>query len=147
MRHRAAFTVGTVLALTLSGCAGVTSFPGPQSLPDDLFEASRSSDTAPAGFHDGVKRMSCGDVTLSQGESLSGDAVDCFNAAIGKANAELAVVAPTTEGDPIVTFYRTAPGMTGFEMYVNGTFDRYGQGKWDHLTCPGADIPHGCVEG
>lgn len=62
---------------------------------------------------------------------------------------ELAVVAPTTEGDAIVTFYRTAPGMQGFEMYVNGAFDRYGSGDWSHLTCPGSDVTllNGCVEG
>lgn len=148
MRRRTALSIAGILAFTVSGCAGVTSFPGPQSLPDNLFEASRHSDAAPAGFDDGVKRTSCGDITLTQGESPSADGVDCMNAAIGSANAELAVIAPTTEGDPIVTFYRTAPGKQGFEMFVNGTFDRYGAGEWAHLTCPGADIstPSGCVD-
>ncbi|WP_158603941.1 hypothetical protein [Cryobacterium tepidiphilum] len=48
-----------------------------------------------------------------------------------------------------MTFYRTAPGMQGFEMYVNGAFDRYGSGDWSHLTCPGGDVTllNGCVEG
>jgi len=136
------------LALTLAGCGVVSAFPQPQSLPGDLFTASRQSDAAPAGFHDDVERTSCGDVRLGQGELLPSDAASCMNAAIGATNAELAVITPTTEGDPIVTFYRTSADSPGFELYVNGSYDRYGAGEWAHLTCPSTDISvlNGCVE-
>jgi hypothetical protein len=149
MGRRTALASVAVLALTSAGCSALAPFPGDQPVPEDLFQASRDSDAAPAGFDDSVERTACGDVTLSQGEQLASAALDCINAAIGTASADLAVVAPTTEGDPIVTFYRTSPSVEGFVMYVNSTYDRFGSGGWARLTCTGTDVTSlsGCVEG
>ena len=88
------------------------------------------------GFNDGLPRASCGEVTLKQGEQIPTDALECMNSAIGLADAELAVVSLTTEGDPIVTFYRTIEGTPGIEIFIDGEFDRYGPKTWAHETCP-----------
>lgn len=126
-------------AVALLGAAGCSSsFPGPQNVPKDLFAAARSSTEAPDGFIDRVHRESCGEITLDQGASLPPDAVDCINAAIGAADAQLAVVAPTTEGDPIVTFYRTSASTPGVELFVDAEYDRFGSGAWTHERFPAA---------
>lgn len=134
--RKGAIGLAAVALLAVSGCA--STFPGPQNLPKDLFAAARSSPKAPHGFVDGVKRESCGEITLDQGESLPTDTVDCINAAIGVADAQLAVVAPTTEGDPVVTFYRTSASAGGVELFVDAEYDRFGSGSWTHETFPTA---------
>lgn len=59
-----------------------------------------------------------------------------MDAAIGKRNVELAVSSPTTEGDPIITFYRTSADASGVEMFSNGEYDKFGAGDWIQATCP-----------
>lgn len=133
MRRRIAFATLLIGALAVSGCT--TSFPSQQMLPDDLFEAARQSEKVPEGFRDDLTRKSCGQVTLDQGEQIPADAVDCMDAAMGNLHAELAVVAPTVEGDPLVTFYRTSTGDPGVEVFINDEFDRYGSKTWTHRNC------------
>jgi hypothetical protein len=122
-----------IAVLGISGCT--SSSPGEQTLPKDLFAAARQSDKAPEGFDDGLSRTSCGEVTLGQGEQTPTDAVDCINSAIGTLNAELALVAVTTEGDPIVTFYRTSATAPGVEIFTDSQFDRYGSKTWTDENC------------
>lgn len=147
MRRRIAFTAILIGSLAVSGC--VESFPGDQKLPQDLFKAARQSERAPAGFHDDVRRKSCGQVTLGQGEQVPTDAVDCMDSAIGRLDAELAVVSLTTEGDPIVDFYRTSTGTPGVEVFTDGEFDSYGSKEWVHQDCPKTTTHtslQGCLE-
>jgi hypothetical protein len=147
MRCRIALTALLIGTLAMSGCA---SFPGDQTLPDDLFKAARQSEKAPEGFDNGLPRASCGEVTLSQGEQIPTDAVDCINASVGSVDAELAVVSLTSEGDPIVSFYRTAADEPGMEKFTDGEFDKYGPKAWTHEICrdkTALTSLHGCSAG
>jgi hypothetical protein len=147
MRRQIAFTAILIGTLAVSGC--VKAFPGDQKLPEDLFKAARQSERAPVGFHDDLRRKSCGQVTLDQGEQIPADAVECMDSAIGHLDAELAIVSLTTEGDPIVVFYRTSTGTPGVETFTDGEFDRYGPKTWTHQNCPETTTLtslHGCSE-
>jgi hypothetical protein len=48
--------------------------------------------------------------------------------------AELSVTYPTVEGDPITDYYRVTPE-GHFEVYSDGTEDRYGDGRWSYTDC------------
>ena len=146
MRRRIVCTAILIGMLAVSGCA---SSPGGQTLPNDLFKAARQSEKAPKGFHDGLHRKSCGEVTLDQGARIPAEAVACLDSAIGTMDAELAVVSLTTEGDPMVAFYRTAVNTPGVEKFTDGEFDRFGPKTWTHETCPETTTlssPQGCSE-
>lgn len=135
------------LALALAGCATATPGPGSTPTPDDVIESSRTSATAPAAFLDRDELASCGEVELTQGESIPDEAYDCMDAAFAT-GAELVVLAPTTEGDPIVTYYRVGPGIDGMEYFIDSTLDQYGFG-WAQLRCPGTTTlrePQACEE-
>lgn len=70
----------------------------------------------------------------------------CLDAA-GTAGAELAVTAPTIEGDPTTTYYRVGPGIDGLELFHDATQDRFGSGAWHHEFCPRTATvrdPRGC---
>jgi hypothetical protein len=47
------------------------------------------------------------------------------------------VTAPTTEGEPITTYYRVLPA-GGLEVFTDATADSYGPGEWRHVRC--ADV-------
>jgi len=49
--------------------------------------------------------------------------------------SELVVVASTTEGDPIVTFYRSSPASQGIEIFTDFMYDRYKPADWTHERC------------
>ena len=133
MRRRIALTSILIGPLALAGCAA---FPGDQTLPSDLVTTARQSEKAPDAFSSALPRKSCGDVTLKQGEKIPTTALDCIGAAIGNLEAELAVVSLTTEGDPVVAFYRTAAATLGVEIFTDGEFDRFGPKTWTHQNCP-----------
>ncbi|MGQ3382693.1 hypothetical protein [Glutamicibacter sp. TV12E] len=122
-----------VALLMLSGCAGAT--PGGHPGPQDIFEKSRNSDRAPSAFHDDVQRASCGEITLSPAEEIPSDVVECMDSAVAKRNVELTVASPTTEGDPIITYYRTSADTSGIEMFSNGEYDKLGSRDWWHAMC------------
>jgi hypothetical protein len=124
--------------LLLAGCAGVGGAGYGSDPPDsasakdptsEVIASSRDSATAPADFRDRTTLPSCGDFELGQGESLPANAVDCLKNA-GEEGAELAFSQPTTEGDPIVYFYRVGPADAGVELFIDGTKDSYGSGEW-----------------
>ncbi len=89
----------------------------------------------------------CGEVELAHGEQVPVDAWACLDDAFGT-GAELVVTAPTTEGDPVVTYYRVGPGIDGLEILTDASGDRYGGGASTPL-CPGTVTvtkPLGCTE-
>jgi len=134
MKTSAGLPLVAVALLMLSGCSDVV--PNGQWGSQNIFEKSRKSDRAPAAFHDGVQRETCGEITLSPGEEIPSEAVDCMDSAVAKHNVELTVASPTTEGDPIITYYRTSADTSGIEMFSNGEYDKFGSRDWWHALCP-----------
>jgi hypothetical protein len=126
---RLAVTVG--VALALAGCVHGGALPGPW--PDDPIGSSRQSEGAPAEFKNREPLTTCGDVELSQGEGVPDSAFACLNDAFGS-GAELAVVQPTVEGDPVVTFYRVGPNIRGMDVFTDFTLDSFGSG-WSVQHC------------
>jgi hypothetical protein len=104
-----------------------------------ILDESRASVDAPDEFRDRTPLPPCDDVTLEQGQQIPDAAVACIEDA-GPEGAELATVGPTTEGDPIVTFYRVGPGIDGMEIFLDWTRDTFG-GGWHRADCPEASIP------
>lgn len=140
--RRALIAGGSCLALAglafVAATVAAPAIPIGSAGPDDPIAASRLSSAAPDAFRDGLHRTSCGDITLGQGEQIPPVAVECIDATIGLSDAELAVLSPTTEGDPIVTFYRTVPPADGIEIYTDATRDNFGPKTWTHQSCPTA---------
>ena len=91
---------------------------------------------------------SCGEVTLEQDDlQIPEDAVACMDATLGS-GAELKVTMPTTEGDPIVPYYRVGPGVDGLEIYSDNRADAFRGTDWDLQRCPGTTTiaePQACV--
>jgi len=108
---------------------------------------------APAGgafssFTDRTVLASCGELSLGQGEEVPADAWACMDAA-SDSGAELVVEMPTTEGDPILTYYRVGPGIDGLELFSDTTQDSFGPRTWSHEVCPDTvtvSEPLGCEE-
>ena len=133
--------VAAVLAVAgavLAGCASPISGPDPApsySYPytSDILDESRASADAPQDFRERPPYPPCPDVLLLQGEQIPDDAVACIEHA-GPEGAELAVVRPTTEGDPYVMFYRVGHGIEGLEIWEDATRDAFG-GGWHLATC------------
>jgi hypothetical protein len=118
-------------------------------LPNGVINTALTSLDAPAGFHDGVERNSCGQLTLQQGQKISAVAIDCINAARSTTAAQLVVVSPTTEGDPIVNIYRTDVGVAGVKVFIDNEFDRWGAPGWNLRLCELAASTNfliGCAE-
>lgn len=80
----------------------------------------------------------CGSVQVGQGEEVVTSAraeVACLQEALDLGEpAELTVETPTSEGDPIITYYRVLPDGTT-EAYVDATGDTYGSGGWAFTSC------------
>jgi hypothetical protein len=132
-RRAAASCVFVALALVLVGC--VIPYPGPTGNPppEDPITSSRNSPAAPATFRERAELASCGEVVLDQGESTPDDAAACLDAGFAS-GAELVVVGPTTEGDPVVSYYRVGPAIQGMEIFIDSTLDQWGFG-WSHQMC------------
>jgi hypothetical protein len=132
--------------LLLSGCAvnGTTHSGYDYPFSVSIIEESRTSSSAPAEFRDRDPLPKCEDVSLEQGTQIPDDSVACVEKA-GPEGAELGVVQPTTEGDPIVTFYRVGPGIDGIEIWDDATRDAFG-GGWHRAECATISVfaPEGC---
>jgi hypothetical protein len=80
----------------------------------------------------------CGEVTLEQGEHLQqkgGSEFACLRAAFKSGDgAELKVVSPTVEGDPVTEYYRVNPSRTT-EIYVDSTEDPNSDQSWSFAQC------------
>lgn len=103
-----------------------------------VFAFVQTRDPVRGQFEDRVTLPSCGSVLLHQGETLRRDAassVACLRRGHESGNgAELMVEWPTTEGDPVWTYYRvTSDGST--EAYEDSTQDAFGSREWSFTEC------------
>ncbi|GAB3775258.1 hypothetical protein GCM10027600_39320 [Nocardioides ginsengisegetis] len=114
--------MAVALILTATACTG------PGSASDPAHDAWTARDALP----------SCGRVRMDQGDSLqraSADGMQCLLMAMRSGEGgEFVLTRPTTEGDPITTYYRVLPDGT-FETYVDNTADHYGSGRWEYRRC------------
>ena len=80
----------------------------------------------------------CGEVTLEQGERLrkkGRSEIACLRAAFNAGGgAELKVVFPTVEGDPITEYYRITSRRTT-EIYIDSSQDQNSDQKWSFAQC------------
>ncbi|MGN7704195.1 hypothetical protein [Cellulosimicrobium sp. 22601] len=123
--------------LVVGACATTGSQPPADDVPTPSGARGDGDAVAPAAFVDREPLDLCGDVRLDQGESVPDDLFRCLDAAAAT-GAELVVTMPTTEGDPIVSYYRVGPRIDGVEIFVDATRDAYGPREWAHLLCPDA---------
>jgi hypothetical protein len=114
--------VVVAVALAVTGC---TVHPG-----------AAPGGPTPGAFTTRAALPDCGAVELGQGEQTPQKYLDCLYAGMGGAGAELVVTIPTTEGDPIPTYYRALPS-GGLEIWADATHDAFGSGWW-HSVCPEA---------
>jgi len=92
----------------------------------------------PAWFTDRPPLPACGEVVLDQGELVPGAAAECPFAGNAASGAELMVRSPTTERDPIYTYYRRLPRVVGLDVTSGATHDENGVDGWQWETCPDA---------
>ncbi|WP_432509309.1 hypothetical protein [Kineococcus auxinigenes] len=103
-----------------------------------------ASSRPPQAFTDREPYPQCPPVTVAQGQAWQEQAAAapweaCLSSVDAQRDgAEVRVTSPTTEGDPITTYYRRAPGGGGVEVFIDATADSFGSGEWEHLRC--ADV-------
>ena len=98
--------------LVAGACATTGSQPPADGVPTPSGARGAGDAVAPAAFVGREPLQSCGDVRLDQGESVPDDLYRCLDEAAAT-GAELVVTMPTTEGDPIVSYYRVGPQIDG----------------------------------
>lgn len=95
------------------------------------------SDPVGDDFEDRAQLPSCGTVDLQQSENwrkADPDAWGCLDEALRTGGeAELGLVYPTVEGDPIGRCYRVSGGT--LEVYEDSTKDAFGSGEWTYQEC------------
>lgn len=100
----------------------------------DKLAESKSAGNAPRGFLDRSSLFSCGEFVLGQGAVEPREGWDCLAARL-ETGAELVVVSPTIEGDPVITYYRVGPDIAGIEVFEDSSFDKFGSGRWALRRC------------
>jgi hypothetical protein len=108
------------VVLVVSGCGG------------------QDEQSEPAWFADRQALPSCDAVVLDQGDVVPETATECLFGDNDPSGAELVVQSPTTEGDPVVTYYRRLPGAASLDVMTDMTGDQNGSQGWSWSTCPGA---------
>lgn len=165
--HRRTAVAGVAFVALLGGCTGsVDATPAAEDeseiefllhrprepLPswllafEDRLAESKTDPGAPVAFRDRVPLASCGEYVVDQGVVAPDIPWDCLDGAT-ETGAELVVVQPTVEGDPVITYYRVGPEIEGLEMFYDASFDAFGSGTWHSYTCPEtmtAAEPLGC---
>ena len=143
-RYNVAIVVGVTASL-LSGCAQAGTDPDPDPRPSysypfatSIIDDSRQDTEAPSAFQQRDPLPACPDITLEQGEAIEGTSAACLEEA-GSEGAELAVVLPTVEGDPIVRFFRVGPDIDGMEIWEDWTRDTFG-GGWHLGLCSEVNV-------
>lgn len=116
----AAFGTGVLLLVGCVGCGPAAS--------DPIKERWESRAPLP----------SCGSLRLQQGELAEVEGKEefaCLQRALDSGRAaELAVTYPTTEGDPVTSFYRVlSDGST--EVYIDSTQDAFSDREWSFASC------------
>lgn len=95
---------------------------------------------APDAFTSRVPLPSCGTYDIGHDDTPDA-AATCFADAVGGSEgAEYAVTRATDEGDPIVTYYRTLPGDSTVDVFIDSTRDDFGTKGWTRQTCTGYDL-------
>lgn len=135
---------GAVLAFLTFGTTPTGSAATPAPLAS-VVASSMASPDAPAAFKDRPTFRSCGQIELEQGATIPPARIACLSATPAEGR-ELVVVSATTEGDPIVRYFRTGPDLTGVEIFEDATGDRFG-GGWQHTVCRSGQIDQsgGCA--
>lgn len=150
LRPLAALLAMAAACVLLSGCAGpAATGDRPTLAPGSALNESpppgASSDPVRQRFITRPSYDTCGKVVLGHGRlARTSTEWTCMTAAVAAGKgAELAVSAPTVEGDPIIYYLRVNPDGTS-ELYVDNSADRYaGSGSgWQHSTCQ--DALEGC---
>ena len=110
---------------------------GPPAVPVGLaaIAAARLSQAAPREVRETTGAASCGEFVLGLGQSVPETAISCLRAAEGSFGAQLAIVAYTTEGDPIVDFFFTREGEAGFVVHGDSQWDDFGSRDWSSARC------------
>jgi hypothetical protein len=118
--NRTGLGVACILTVTAIGCS--------RTLGDPVRDQ----------WGDPAALASCGEVVLEQGQRLRHKArseFKCLRAAFDSGSAaELKVQSPTTEGDPVTSYYRVTPAGTA-EVYVDSTRDKFSDQKWSFADC------------
>ena len=111
--------------------------PAHVSAEMDRVASSRADPRAPDELRS-TTPASCGTWVLDQGVDSSPVPWACLtNGAAG--GAQLVLVRPTTEGDPIVTYYRSGPGIDGVRVFTDRSSDSFGSQGWLVQTCTASD--------
>jgi hypothetical protein len=116
--------------------------------PVELVVDAVAGDSAPEEFRDRDVLPACGRVVLGQGERVSQvdpAALACLRDGLTDGQgAELVVVSPTIEGDPVTDHRRVLPDGSA-EVWTDMTEDEHG-GGWDHGTCatPSGPLESAC---
>jgi hypothetical protein len=121
------------LTFGVGGGAGGSAPSGSPAPAADAVASSRASAQAPASFRDRPVFRSCGISTLPPGGAIPPARIACLSATPDEGR-ELVVVTSTTEGDPVVRYFRTGPDLDGVEVFEDATADRFG-GGWHHSFC------------
>jgi hypothetical protein len=99
--------------------------PPPTGVPYD-------GSAAPSWFVDRPLLRTCGYVDLGLDGTLPAERRSCL---AGPAGGELGVSRNSTEGDPIVTYYRRRPGARGVTIVTDATRDHFGVRQWSESVC------------
>ena len=101
---------------------------------------SKRSGTAPELFLTRTPLFSCGEFVLGQGATVPQNAWDCLAAGVD-GGAELVIVKPTTEGDPIISYFRVGPDIDGVDVFTDSSLDKFGVEGWRQESCSIIDAP------
>lgn len=123
---------GAAAALLLAGCQAP---PAP-----NVIDESRADSSAPDAFRNRTALPPCPDVVLDQGKKLGSEALECLERGYAGNGAELAVAAPTVEGDMVVRYARVATHAPALQLFHDSTRDKFGSGEWTEASCP---LPQG----
>ncbi|MGN6443843.1 hypothetical protein [Amnibacterium sp.] len=137
----ALLAVAVVAGSAVAVAAFVVGSPTPTAAPAPaagVIASSMASVQAPQAFRDRPPFRSCGRIDLGRGEALPADRVACLSATPTEGR-ELIVVSTTTEGDRVIRYFRTGPGIHGIEVFEDATGDRF-DGRWHHTVCGSGEI-------
>ena len=146
MTNRVVLGIVALLAVAAAVVVGLSMARGqdPVALAADTVGAGRGPDD----FRDRPALPACGRVELGQGErvqQVDPEALACLREAFDTGRgAELVVVSPTIEGDPVTDYRRVLPDGTT-EVWTDMTEDQYG-GGWHHGACvtPSGPLESAC---
>jgi hypothetical protein len=107
-----------------------------ETYPNPLFAEARALPDAPAAIDDPDASIDCGSVWLGQGEAIPIESLDCLARYAGDENVEFRLSRPTTEGDPIISFFVGEPEAEALDVYTTSHWDKWGEDGWTHTRCP-----------